>query len=160
MIHPDRPFVGPGSDRRLSAQPARSRQSNHADRQGGRSDRPVELMADRHAPEGRRLHRRRVRQGRRRHPDRRQPGQLDLRQDGHRRGVRRRCPRPGRTEADRGLQRLRAGMGPLLPQERGPLLDQPADPHWLRDRASRRRHSRPARGSHRHPGSTWRRRSS
>ena len=56
----------PGAHRRLSSRPARSRRADHADRQGGRPDRPVELLADRHAPEGRRLHRRRVRQGGRR----------------------------------------------------------------------------------------------
>ena len=31
-------------------------------------------------------------------------------------------------QADRGVQRLRPRLGPVVPEEHGPLLDQPADP--------------------------------
>ena len=71
MIHPDQPFVG----RALTAAYLPSRPdlaaTDPADRQGGGSGRPVQLVADRHAPEGGRLHRRRVRQGGRRYAHRR-----------------------------------------------------------------------------------------
>ena len=48
---PSGPTVrGPGPHRRVPAQPARSRRTDHEERQGGRPDRPLELLADRHAP--------------------------------------------------------------------------------------------------------------
>ncbi len=121
MLHPRPAIRGPGPDGRLSSQPARSRRTDHEDRQGGRPDRPLELLADRHAPEGGRLHRRRVRQGGRWDLDRRQPGQRDLRPHRHRRGLRRRCPRPGRIETDRGVQRLRPRLGSVFHEEHGPV---------------------------------------
>ncbi len=52
MLHPDEPFVGRALTAVLPSRPARPGGTGHEDRQGRGPDRAVELLADRHAPEG------------------------------------------------------------------------------------------------------------
>ena len=96
---PGRACRGPGVDGAVHAVAAGHEEDHRRAGQGGGPDRLLQLLAHRHAAEGRRVRRRRVRQDRGRHADRRQPRQLDLRQERQRRGLRRLASATSRASA-------------------------------------------------------------